>query len=239
MEARADSRGWWARAVDRGERLAIAASKRPYRTIGLLLAVDAVLAVIFVFAGDVLFDDPSEFFRELMPGTLLSFAQLLFLAVTAWAIQRQVWGERRIRLDNFWGLSALIFGLFAFDEITQFTVFVSEGLESLGAAGPEGFTNLDAFILSLLFLIAAIALLRRLPALFQFPDAVALLAVGGLLGIASQTLDSVIETTHTEFVAEESLKLAAEVFLIGGYLVVLHHLRGEPYPTGSSPQEPV
>ncbi len=54
--------------------------------------------------------------------------------------------------------------------------------------------------------------------------AIALLGVGVVLGAASQGLDSVLASTSGEFVAEESLKLAAEPFILGGYLVVLYRV---------------
>jgi hypothetical protein len=157
-----------------------------------------------------------------MPGTWLSFAELLFVAAIAVAIQRQALGSRRPRLDNFWGLSAVVFAIFAFDEITQFTVFLSDALTSLGALAPQGFRDLDAFLLSVLLLGAAAGLVRYARDLLPYRAAIGVLAVGVLLGIASQSLDSALKSTSGEFVAEESLKLAAEPFLIGGYLLVLH-----------------
>lgn len=211
----------WDRLLDRGHRLAIAAAAKPYRTIGAILLLNVVLIATFVLAGDLLFSDQAEFFRELMPGTWLSFAELLFVALIAWSIQLAARGERRIRLDNFWGLTAAVFAVFAFDEITQLTVFLSAALTSLGALAPEGFRDLDAFLLSVLFLAAAAGMLRHIGDLLPHRAAILVLGIGVMLGAASQTLDSVLASTSGEFVAEESLKLAAEPFLIGGYLIVL------------------
>ena len=157
-----------------------------------------------------------------MPGTWLSFAELLFVAVIAWAIQQAAFGTRRLRADNLWGLSAAAFAIFAFDEITQFTVFLSQALTSLGALAPEGFRDLDAFLLTVLFLAAAAAMVRHARDLLPHRAAIVMLAAGVALGAASQTLDSVLASTSNEFVLEEGLKLAAEPFLIGGYLLVLH-----------------
>jgi hypothetical protein len=215
-------RRWWTSTVDRGQRLATAAASRPYATILKILLLNASLTIAFIFAGLLLFSDPAEFFRELMPGTWLSFAELLFVAAIAVAIQREALGSRRPRLDNFWGLSAVVFAIFAFDEITQFTVFLSHALTSLGALAPQGFKDLDAFLLSVLFLAAGAALIRYARDLLPYRAAIGVLAVGVLLGMASQSLDSALASTSGEFVAEESLKLAAEPFLIGGYLLVLH-----------------
>jgi uncharacterized membrane protein YidH (DUF202 family) len=219
LSARLDRR--WDRLLDRGQRLAIAAAAKPYRTIGAIQLLNVVLIATFVLAGDLFFSDQAEFFRELMPGTWLSFAELLFVAVIAWSMQLAARGERRIRVGNFWGLTAIVFTVFAFDEITQFTVFLSAALTSLGAPAPEGFRDLDAFLLSVLILAAGAGMLRHIGDLLPHRTAIAVLAVGVLLGAASQTLDSVLKSTSGEFVAEESLKLAAEPFLIGGYLIVL------------------
>jgi hypothetical protein len=129
-----------------------------------------------------------------------------------------------VGLDDFWGLSAAIFAFFAFAEITQITQFLGKGLDSLGGLAPFGFRDIDAFILTIVFLAAAIGLLRYVRDVIAHPPAMAVLAIGVLLGAASQTLDSTLAATTSEFVAEESFKLAAEVFLIGGYLLVLHRI---------------
>lgn len=211
----------WDRLLDRGHWLAIVAAVEPFRAIGAILLLNLVLTAVFVVAGELVFSDPAELFRELMPGTWLSFAELLFVAVIAWSVQLAAFGVRRIRLDNLWGLTAVVFTVFAFDEITQLTVFLSHALTSLGALAPEGFKDLDAFLLTVLFLAAAAAMLRHIGDLLPHRAAIAVLSIGVLLGIASQALDSALKSTSGEFVAEESLKLAAEPFLIGGYLLVL------------------
>jgi hypothetical protein len=114
----------WDRLIDRGHRLAVDAATRPYRATGAILLLNGALIAAFILVGDLLFSDPAELFRELMPGTWLSFAELLFVAVIAWSIQVASRGERRIRLNNFWGLTAAVFAIFAFDEIMQLTVFL-------------------------------------------------------------------------------------------------------------------
>jgi hypothetical protein len=221
---------WWSSALERGYHRAIATARRPYAAIGAILLLNAGLVGAFILAGRVLFSDPAEFFRELMPGTWLSFAELSFIAVIAWSIQRRALGTRRLRLDSFWGLSAAIFAIFAFDEITQLTVFMSSVLTSVGALAPHGFRDLDAFLLSVLFLAAAAGLLRHVRDLLPHRMAIAVLAVGVMLGAASQTLDSALASTSNEFVVEESLKLAAEPFLIGGFLLVLRRFLGRSSP---------
>jgi hypothetical protein len=205
------------RCVALAERLA----PHALRTTFSLLAVNLALIGVFVAVGELLFADPAELFRELMPGTLLSVAQLAFVAVIAWAIHRTVSPGRGLRLDNFWGLSVVVFTVFAIDEATQLTIFLADGLTALGTLAPAGFSDLDAFLVTVLILAGAMALARYAWTLRSHPLALVLLAIGVALGAASQTLDSVLSSTSSEFVAEESLKLAAEPFLIGGYLVVL------------------
>jgi hypothetical protein len=219
-------RRWWTPAADRGERLALAAASRPYAAILAILLLNALLALAFIGLGELLFSDPAEFLRELMPGTWLSFAELLFVAAIAAAIHRQAFGSRRPRLDNFWGLSVVVFIVLAIDEITQFTVFLSSVLTSLGTLAPLGFKDLDAFLLSVLLLAAVAVLLRYARDVLPYPAAIVVFAIGGALGVASQGLDSALASTSSEFVAEESLKLAAEPFIIGGYLLVLYRFLG-------------
>jgi hypothetical protein len=210
--------------LDRAEELATVASARPYRSTLILIGLNLALAAAFAGAGLLLFSDPAEFFRELMPGTWLSFAELAFIAVTALAIQECVHGDGRLRPLSFWALSAIVFAVFALDEITQLTIFAADGLTALGESAPLGFQDMDAFLLTVLLLAGGAVLLRHAGELFSHPPAVALLAVGVALGAASQGLDSLFPATNGEFVAEESLKLSAEPFLVGGFLVALHRV---------------
>ena len=199
-----------------------------------LLVANLALIGVFVATGEVLFGDPAELFRELMPGTLLSVAQLAFVAVIAWAIHRALFPDRGLRLDNLWGLSVVVFTVFAIDEATQLTIFLADGLTALGALAPAGFSDLDAFLVTVLLLAGGVALARYAWTLRSHRAALVLLAIGVALGAASQTLDSLLSSTSSEFVAEESLKLAAEPFLIGGYLVVLGRVLRSRRPGESS-----
>jgi hypothetical protein len=210
------------RPLERALALADRAAERPYRSAVLLLAANLVAIGLFIAAGEVLFADPAEFFRELMPGTWLSFAQIAFIAVVALAIHRELIPGARIRIDNFWGISVVVFSIFAIDEATQATIFLADGLAALGALAPGGFKDLDAFLLTVLLVAGGAALLRYGWTLLRYPAALVLLVVGVAIGAGSQLLDSTLASTSSEFVAEESLKLAAEPFLIGGYLVVLY-----------------
>jgi hypothetical protein len=208
----------------RAELLVGRAAARPYLATLAILTANLALAAVFIGLGELLFSDPAEFFRELMPGTWLSFAELLIVAVAAWAIYQRVTGARRLRLNNFWGLSVAVFVVFAIDEITQATIFVADILARAGALAPEGFKDLDAFLLSVLFLASGVALLRYGLELLRHPQALGLLLIGAALGAGSQTLDAVVP--QSSFVAEETLKLASEAFLIGGFLLVLHRVGG-------------
>ena len=221
--AGARARGRLISLAERADRLATRAAVHPYRSILGLVGLNLSATLAFIAIGEALFADPAELFRELMPGTLLSFAELAFLAVVAWAIHTRVRGQRRAR-DSFWALSAIVFAVFAIDEITQLTIFLGQLLGGLGVLAPAGFKDLDAFLLVVMFAACGAMLLRYSRELLSHPASLALLAVGVALGAASQTLDSVLAATSSEFVAEESLKLAAEPFLIGGYLVVLHRV---------------
>lgn len=211
-------------AIERAVALALRAAERPYASTLALFAANLLAIGLMIGAGALLFADPSEFFRELMPGTWLSVAQLGFIAATAWAIHRQVLPGSRLRLDNLWGISVVVFAAFAIDEATQLTIFAADVLTSLGALAPAGFRDLDAFLLTVLLAAGAAALLRYGWTLLSHPAALAVMAIGVALGGASQLLDATLASTTSEFVAEESLKLAAEPFLIGGYLVVLHQV---------------
>ncbi|MGH2951305.1 MAG: hypothetical protein ACRDKX_04600, partial [Solirubrobacterales bacterium] len=219
--------GRWRRLLDRSIAIAHRAAARPYRATAVILAVDLLLIGLFIVAGELVFSDPAELFRELMPGTWLSVAQLAFVAVIAWAIHRELIGGQRPRLNNLWGISVAVFVVFAVDEATQLTIFLADALAAAGALAPAGFKDLDAFLVSVLLIAGGAALLRYGRTLLSYPRALVLLAVGVGLGAASQTLDSVLTATSSEFAAEESLKLAAEPFLIGGYLLILNRL-GRP-----------
>jgi hypothetical protein len=216
--------GSWVALGARGRRFALEVAARPYRSTLVLLALNVALVALFVPAGRALFSDPAELLRELMPGTWLSFAELSFVALVAWTIHAELSGSPRLRFESFWGLSAIVFAVFAIDEITQLTIFLGDGLTALGALAPAGFRDLDAFLLTVMFLAAGAVLLRYARDLLAHPPAIALLGAGVMLGAASQGLDSIFPATSGEFVAEESLKLAAEPFIIGAYLVVLHRV---------------
>jgi hypothetical protein len=205
--------------------LATRLATRPYASTVALVAANLALIAVFIPIGTAVFDDPAELFRELMPGTWLSVAELGFIAVIAWAIHATEFPSARVRLDNLWGISVVVFTVLAIDEALQLTIFLADGLTALGALAPAGFRDLDAFLVVVLLLAGGAALLRYGRTLLAHPRALALFAIGFCFGAASQTLDSMVAATSSEFVAEESLKLAAEPFLIGGYLVILAEIR--------------
>jgi hypothetical protein len=208
-------------AAARADALAVELAARPGRALALVLALDLALAACFVGVGLAVFGDQAELFRELAPGTILSFGQLLLISAITWAAYRRADESRRWWL-SFWGLSAAIFLVFAFDELTQSAMFVSQALEDWFQARPaSGFHDVEAVLLTLLFATAALVLLPRALVLLRHPRALLLLGVAVALGAASQSLDSFAPATRWEFVVEEMFKLGAEAFFIGGFLVAL------------------
>ena len=199
-------------------------SPRPLATLAQILAAIAALAVCFTAFGWALLGDQAAFYRELMPGTWLSASLLLFTAATAVAIHRAVGTPGR---RDFWSLSAIVFVVLAVDELTQPTVFLSKWLNSEHQiATPGPFNDIDS-ILVVTLLVGSVALLaRHALVLLRHRTTILLFAVGLVLGAASQTLDSVVEPSRWEFVAEECLKLAAIPFVLAGYLAALRDNRG-------------
>ncbi len=194
------------------------------RSLAALVALALTLSACFFAAGRLAGDD-ALFFRELAPGTWLSFAGLTFIAATAAAIHRRDPGAQSWP-QSFWGLSAAIFLVFAFDEITQSAIFLSHLLEGFGLTATAGFHDLEAVLLTLGFAAAGLLLLPRAIVLRHHPLAASLFVIAALIGAASQGLDSFARATPAEFVAEETLKLVAEAVFAGGFLVALRDVAG-------------
>jgi hypothetical protein len=214
----------WRGLVERGVATSHAASERPLAVLGQILAAGAALAVCFTAFGWALLGDQAAFYRELMPGTWLSAALLLFIAATALAIHRAA-GEPGRR--DFWSLSAIVFVVLAVDELSQPTVFVSKWLKSEHQiAAPAPFNDVDSILLVALLVGCLVLLARHALVLLRHRTTIVLFAIGLALGAASQTLDSVVEPTRWEFVAEECLKLSAIPFVLAGYLAALRDIRG-------------
>lgn len=214
----------WRTAVDRAVARAEDASGRPLGTLGRILAFNASMAVVFTAFGWALIDDQAAFYREGMPGTWLSAALLLATAATALAVHRRAGVPRR---RNFWSLSAIVFVAFAIDELTQPTVFLSKWLKSeLAVTAPGPFNDIDSLLIWGLLLGCGSLLARHALVLLRHRTTILLFAVGLGLGFASQTLDSLVEPSKWEFVAEECLKLSAIPFVLAGYLAALKDSRG-------------
>lgn len=207
------------RLTELSDRLVSRMAVRPLAATAALVGLSLTLSAVFAGAGRLTGDD-ALFFRELAPGTWLSFAGLLLIASTAGAIHRREAGGRHW-YQTFWGLCAGIFIAFAFDEITQSAIYLSDLLERFGLTAAGGFHDLEAVLLTLGFLAAGLVLLPRAAVLRHHPLALGLLALAGLIGAASQGLDSFARTTPAEFVGEETLKLLAEAVFAGGFLVAL------------------
>ena len=210
--------------LQRADRLAVELSERPLSVLGAVLALNLGLATCFAAAGP-LFGDRALLFREGAPGTLVSFAELLLIAAVARAIHRRA-DPDRAWWRSFWGLAAVLFAVFAFDEITQSLIYASHALEAAFALRPAGdFHDLEAVLLTLLFAASALVLLPRTGALLRYPRALPAFAGAVAVGAASQALDNFAPVTRWEFVAEETLKLSAEALFLGGFLLVLSAVR--------------
>ena len=217
-------------AVATAERLA----DRPLGTLRRTLALTAALALCFTLFGWALLADQAAFYRELMPGTWLSFALLLLSSAAALAIHRTAGTPGR---RDFWSLSGLVFVALAVHEIAQPTVFVSKWLKAEHQiAAPAPFNDIDSILVVALLVGCAALLARHALVLLRHRTTIALFAVGLALGAASQTLDSVVEPTKWEFVAEECLKLAAIPFVLAGYLAALKDSRGTGMRDATSQQ---
>lgn len=204
-----------------GDALAVAGSGRPALVLGWLLWANIALAVVGVAIGLWLLDDPALYFRELMPGTLLSAAHLLAAAVVASAIHRRD-PRRRRWFDSFWGLSAFLLTVLAVVELTQPTVFLGKWLQKdLGLRAPSDFVNVDALLVALLLVAVAAILAAHVLDVLRYPLAVGLFACAAVLGATSQFIDSTVRASAWEFVVEDGIKALAGPFLLVGYLVVL------------------
>ena len=200
--------------LERLDAYAVAAARHPLKLPAALVGINLALLPVFVGLGLVL-GDQALLLRELGPGTFLSTALLLAVAVAARAVYLRDGA-------TFWRLSAAVFAVFAFDEITQAGMFLSEFLGSQFGMGPaSGFNDLDSALLVLLFIGCGLLLLSRAAVLLKHPLTLLLLGIGAMIGAASQALDSFVTPTKWEFVAEEALKLTAEPFFIAGFLVAL------------------
>jgi hypothetical protein len=217
-------------ALARLDALAVTNARRPYRVLAVVLALNLALLPVFIGAG-ILVGDQALFFREGTPGTWLSCAELLLVAVAARAVYLR---DRKA----FWGLSAAVFLLFAIDEITQAFMFFSRWLEGQFHLSPGGgFNDLNAAVLTLVFAACALLLVSRARVLLSHPWALALMVVGGSLGVASQAFDSFATPGRWEFVTEESLKLSAEPFFIAAFLVALAAVLRRSPPSTQLPAE--
>jgi hypothetical protein len=224
----------WRSLVEHAVAASHQASERPLAVLGQILATGAVLAVCFTAFGWALLGDQAAFYRELMPGTWLSAALLLFTAATALAIHRAAGTPGR---RDFWSLSAIVFVVLAVDELTQPTVFVSKWLKSEHQiAAPAPFNDVDSILLVALLAGCVALLARHAIVLLRYRRTIVLFAVGLALGAASQTLESVVEPTRWEFVAEECLKLSAIPFVLAGYLAALRDIRGSGIRDAASQQ---
>jgi hypothetical protein len=191
-----------------------------------LLAANAALATVGVALGAWLRDDPALYFRELMPGTLLSAAHFVTAALVARSIHLRE-PRRRPWHDSFWGLSAALLLFLATVEVAQPTIFLSHWLrDDVGLRAPTAFADLDALLMVLLLSAVALLLLRRVLDVLHHPRALVLFACAGGLGALSQLIDATAKVSAWEFVVEDGLKALGGPFLLSAYLVVLAAVSG-------------
>lgn len=210
-----------ARALAAADGAAIRWSARPGEVLAWLLPANAAFAAVGVAIGHFLFDDPALYFRELMPGTLLSAAHLLAAALVARAVHRSDPRGRRWH-ESFWGLSSVLLVLLVVVELAQPTVYLSHWLrDDLGLRAPAGIADLDALLL--VFLLAALVAILAPRALdvVRHPRALALFACAALLGATSQFIDATFRVSVWEFVVEDTVKALMGPFLLAGYLSAL------------------
>lgn len=213
--------GRFARALAAADSAASRWSAHPGQVLAWLLPANAALAAAGVAIGHFLLDDPALYFRELMPGTLLSAAHLLAAALVARAVHRRDPRRRRWH-ESFWGLSSVLLVLLVVVELAQPTVYLSHWLrDDLGLRAPAGIADLDALLL--LFLLAALAaiLVPRMLDVVRHPRALALFACAALLGATSQFIDATFRVSVWEFVVEDTVKALMGPFLLAGYLTAL------------------
>lgn len=199
---------------------AVRFSTTPLAVLAWLLAANVALGTLGVALGHFLFDDPALYFRELMPGTLLSAAHLLAAAVVARAIHRRDPRGRRWH-ESFWGLSAVLLMVLVVVELAQPTQYLGDLLEDLGLSAPSGIVDLDGLLVTLILAGVVVVLAVRALELLRHPQALALFACAAALGAVSQFMDATLRVTAWEFVLEDAVKALAGPFLVAGYLVVL------------------
>jgi hypothetical protein len=210
-----------ARCVDAADAAAVHWSARTGFVLVWLLAANAALATAGVALGLLVFDDAALWFRELMPGTLLSAAHMVAAAIAARAVHLRDPKGRRWH-ESFWGLSAALLAVLAAVELTQPTVFLSHWLrDAQGVRAPEGISDIDGLLVTLLLVAVVAVLAPRALVLLRYPRALALFAAAALLAATSQAIDATARVSEWEFVVEDGAKALAGPFLLAGYLAAL------------------
>jgi hypothetical protein len=210
-----------ATALAAADAAAVRFSRRPGTVLAWLLAANVVLATAGVGLGLVLRDDAALYFRELMPGTLLSAAHILAAALVALAIHHR---DRRDRswYESFWGLSAVLLAILVVVELAQPTVFLSKWVQKdLGLRAPAGIADVDGLLVAFLLTAVVAILAARALDLLRYPRALVAFAGAALLGATSQFIDATARVSEWEFVLEDGVKALAGPFLLAGYLIVL------------------
>jgi hypothetical protein len=208
-------------ALAAADSAAVRFSALPGEVLAWLLAANIVLGAAGVALGQALRDDAALYYRELMPGTLLSAGHILAAALVARAIHRR---DRRGRswYESFWGLSAVLLAVLVFVELAQPTIFLSKWVQKdLGLRAPAGIADVDGLLVAFLLTAVVAILAARALDVFRYPRAVAVFAGAVLLAATSQFIDATSRVSEWEFVIEDGAKALAGPFLLAGYLVVL------------------
>lgn len=209
------------RHLARADAAAVRFSASPGVVVAWLVPANALLAAAGVGLGLVLLDDPAAYFRELMPGTLLSAAHLLAAALVARAIHRRDPRDRPW-FESFWGLSAVLLSALVVVELTQPTILLSKWLQNdVGVRAPSAFVDVDGLMVALLLIVVAGTLVVRSLDVLRYPRALAPFACAAALGATSQYLDATFRVSAWQFVLEDGAKALAGPFLLAGYLLVL------------------
>lgn len=209
------------RALAAADVVAVRWSASPGRVLSWLLAANLALAGAGIALGDLLLGDPALYFRELMPGTLLSAAHILAAALVARAVHRRDPRGRRW-YESFWGLSAVLLSALVVVELAQPTVYLGHWLrDDLGLRAPAGVADLDGLLLAFLLAGIAAVLAARARDVVRQPRVLALFGCAALLGATSQFIDATARVSAWEFVVEDTVKALAGPFLLAGYLVAL------------------
>ena len=189
----------------------------------IVILVNYAAVTYGVFDG-VGFEEITFHFQEREAITFLSATQLMltsFVAVFTYVFGRMLYKKdpARLKLIKFWIISA---GVFLFCTLDEYFM-AHEGLDGGIATAFFGITenpNLDGVTLSLYGIIGIVLFFKFKEEILRYKNAFLLFCVGGVLFLASITLDIKSEDQF-RMILEESAKLFAVAFFFLGHISVL------------------